>query len=602
MITPPLSEIIRHDYVHTKTCIGVTLKGARCGNAVAAHNANRALSDLQSPAFPKFSPQLLMECAGLLLCKRYHQDQASRIVSNWLAEKPRIRSTIVKTQPVVEEDPRVARGIQNIDWYRTYQDTYQEFKRIQSRPLPSTQQPLFGHSSIPTSKTVSTSVVVNTIESQPPIAWPSAKSESRRETEGSSTRNIFSALDVPRTPTRPRQEPSSCSTLPSAPPEIFTTETDKSLKSCITSTSPEEDELSSIKPEDSPCPSKGISEKCDVLLSAATPPRDPLGHLAQHLTSDSAKEEEETSSDPEGKLEDDKTDPESEVEEEEKKAGSDAEVEEEEEKETGSDAEPKAEDDKNDSESEVEEEEKETDSKTGVEEKPETEEDEDNKGDITLVNQPRVEVLESKSKDITIETSPQSEPENQQSNLDVANVANTKPSFQPRKVRPAYIKSRSRPIRKSVRLSKAVPAAASASTSRTSPPTLPKISNFDFECKMPLSQTNSLLPCSTGTQTAPVTDLFSAIQDIQAVCFSMMQKSIDEIAHAAIAQQLDERSSRSCCAHSPFSCSSSSLFSSPYSLPAPPSWLPTRTTPGLPLIERSAHTFTRDVLVAVSAL
>ena len=537
MITPPLSEISRLDYVHTKTCIGITLKGARCGNAVAARNANLALSKLQSSAYQKYPPQLLMQCAGLLLCQRHHQGQAGGIVEDWLAEKPRRRSRKVRTQLTDEEDARVERIMTNLERY-SYEAQLQESDRfvttdITLRPLSQQGSPSFAPRTV--SNRVSTSVVVNAMELKPFSIQPVVKSESSRGIEDPSTRSpAAKILDAPRTPNRSRQELLDDSPLSPAQPEIFTKSTEKSLKSCITATSADEDDTTNFKPEDSPCPSKGKGKECEALFSVVTPPRLLANSLAQDRMSELAKEEKVNHL-------------------------------------------------------EFVEEEKEDDS-TSVKE------EEENGSELKV----EAEEPESKHDDITLEATPESGPGNQQGNRGTKNAVNTSPLSQPQRPRPVYIKSRSRIVRRSVRLAhtRQASASASASSSSKSPPILPKLPAFDPEFTAPLLKPSTPSVFSTQTQQVPITDLFSAIQDIQAVCFSMMQKSIDEIAQAAVARQLDERCSGSCCAH----FSSFSVLSHPFSHPPPASpWFSPMTTPRLPTINRDAHTFTRDVLVAVSA-
>ena len=78
------------------TCVGYAAsKGRRCHNAIAAANRREASTIVSSLSKIDFMSanleSLLTELASLLLCRRWHQDQASTVTKRWLGKVDKLK-------------------------------------------------------------------------------------------------------------------------------------------------------------------------------------------------------------------------------------------------------------------------------------------------------------------------------------------------------------------------------------------------------------------------------------------------------------------------------------------------------------------------------
>ena len=74
------------DIVDNKRCLGYPVKGNACGNEIAKHNRqnmNAILTRISLLDPEDVERRQLREIAGFGLCKRYHQGQVDRMVSQW---------------------------------------------------------------------------------------------------------------------------------------------------------------------------------------------------------------------------------------------------------------------------------------------------------------------------------------------------------------------------------------------------------------------------------------------------------------------------------------------------------------------------------------
>jgi chromosome segregation ATPase len=92
------------------TCVGMNKYGKRCRWDISgtSYDRIRALLDAMERRPPNESIQSLRELAGLSLCQDYHQDQASKMVSQW-------RTAIIEAAVEYENVQELKRRIRSLE-------------------------------------------------------------------------------------------------------------------------------------------------------------------------------------------------------------------------------------------------------------------------------------------------------------------------------------------------------------------------------------------------------------------------------------------------------------------------------------------------------
>ena len=140
---PDLASILKLDSSST-TCVGwARTQGRRCRNPIAYHNQAAARSTLaggdEKLRAGRSVESVLHNVAPLLLCRRWHQDQAGAVATKWCREvdsyQESRRTASVESQTVSAETLR--------DFYKQLRDMAEQLARLQKET--TRQAPVAAH-------------------------------------------------------------------------------------------------------------------------------------------------------------------------------------------------------------------------------------------------------------------------------------------------------------------------------------------------------------------------------------------------------------------------------------------------------------------------